>query len=207
MKKSFIKNLRGFTFIELLVSIAIIAIIAGGAYLSPGVAGSSVTINQGASEIKNAIEETINFAVGQDRDRVKHYILIIRTSGAGSVPYCNKDVANVNQLEVSQYMICSTKEKVANIETDSEYYNKQYSRVKGGNIPSGININVSSGLSNPIIINVRTFDSQLGFRGKYFDTNPTDTTLISEQSITLIKEGFAFPKVIRINPITNLVSD
>ncbi len=188
MKNHCNKNLKGFTFVELLISVAIIVIIVGGAYLSPGVAGSAVTVNQGAHEIKNAIEELRNFAVGQHRDREKHYILIIGESG--SVPYCGGNIIRENE-----YIICSTKNPDLSVEGD-------WKRVKGGNVPDNLELAGSLLYNNEFRINVRTFDGQIGFRKRYYDTNSDD---FYREPKTITVNDDQFTRTINIEPLHNIV--
>jgi prepilin-type N-terminal cleavage/methylation domain-containing protein len=194
MKKNLFLIKKGFTFIELLISIAIIAIIAGGAFLSPGISGDAVLVNQSAGEIKNAITELQDFGIGQDRDRIKHYVLIIKNS-SGSDFYCNQGIGDRNSLSQNQYMICSTTNPDAGVDLNSAY-----KRVKGANISSSVSLNLSDGLTgvSPIVINVRTYDGQMGFNRQYYET---DTT--SKGTIDFNKSNIH--KIIEIYPILNIV--
>lgn len=184
---------RGFTLIEVLVTVTIVVIIAGASVLSLGAVKKSSSSTVEADEFKRLIEELKSYSIGPHWPDVKHYVLIIQRSGSGT--YCNRGSSDTNQLGSSariQYMICSTDKS----DLATTNLNDDFDRVRAGHLENDITISAPG--DNPLIFNVRTFDSQLGYRKEYFDSGAT-----ADLTVTITKNEFS--KNIIIDPINGLV--
>lgn len=173
-------NRRAFTLIEMLVTAGIILVISTAAVMSFKPATGTTAVVNGAQEVKSLVEELKSFSVGPDRERAAHYILIIQSSGTGD--YCNNTLNSpVNSFK--QFIICSTTIKDitnANLDTD-------FNRVVAGHLETNVSV---SGPTNPIILNIRTYDSQMGYDRRYPDTglaNPSEDRTITVSTSNLNK--------------------
>ena len=186
---------KAFTLIEMLVTTGIILVISTTAVLGFKPATGTTAVVNGAQEIKSLVEELQSFAVGPERERATHYILIIQNSGTGN--YCNNSLDSTGIFK--QYMICATTLKDitnANLDTD-------FNRVIAGHLETNVGLNSSdiTAFNNAYIINARTYDSQLGFNLLYKDSTPPslDSGNITVSSGTLTKQ-------VNINALLNTVT-
>ncbi len=197
------QNRRAFTLIEMVVSVAIVAMLSVTAVVSLGPAQQSVSAKTGADEVKTLLEELRSYAVGPAQERAANYILIIRTTTGPAGHYCNAGLSsNPNHLTKNSYMFCYTNNKNITAATD---LNTGFSRVRGGSFQAQINLTDLTGLASPsagiLVFNARTYDTQLGYNRRYFDSGATGN---EEIQVTDIKNTFS--KRITVDPILNLIT-
>ncbi|MBM2820423.1 MAG: hypothetical protein HW405_183 [Candidatus Berkelbacteria bacterium] len=196
------KKHKSFTLIEMLVTIMIVVLITSVSVLSLGSAKSAETVSTQGDELKGLIDELKSYAAGNDRDRAGNYVLIIQTSGATGTDYCNQPAAaNRNSLIKNEYMICETQDKdISSYTLPGSLDNSNLNRVRAGSLNSDLTI-ASAGFDpanptssvNPIVINIRAYDGQVGYGLKYCDSSstycgptfPTITLTKSDQTQTL----------------------
>lgn len=190
---------KAFTLIEMVVSVAIVAMLSVVAVVSLGPAQQSVSARTGADEVKSLLDELRSYAVGPANERAANYVLIIRLASGPAVSYCNSS-GTTNQIGKNGYLICYTYNK--NISTAN--LNSDFSRVRGGIMQSQINISDVTGLatdSGSLVFNARTYDNQLGFNRRYFDNGAT-----SNEEIQVTDTKNTFSKKITVDPILNLIT-
>lgn len=189
---------KAFTLIEMVVSVAIVAMLSVVAVVSLGPAQQSVSARTGADEVKNLLDELRSYAVGPANERAANYILIIRLASGPPVSYCNATGTN-NRIGKNGYLVCYTYNK--NITAAD--LNSDFSRVRGGTFQSQINISDITGfatISGSLVFNARTYDNQLGYGRRYFDSGATGN---EEIQVTDTKNTFS--KRITVDPILNLI--
>lgn len=200
MKKAFVfAKRKSFTLIEMVVSVAIVAMLSVVAVVSLGPAQQSVSAKTGADEVKSLLDELRSYAVGPANERAANYVLIIRFSGSPPVSYCNATGTH-NQIGQNGYMICYSYNK--NISTAS--LNSDFSRVRGGTFQAQIRVSDVTGLANDsgsLVFNARTYDNQLGYNKQYFDSGAT-----ANEEIQVTDTKNTFSKKIMVDPILNLIS-
>lgn len=171
---------KAFTLVEMLVTIFILVIMLGVATVSISTGKGSSTVAAQAEEIIGLVDELKSFAYGPERERATHYVLIIETTSTTPVAYCNKGLSsNVNTLSKNQYMICATSDKDLNY--GFGVLNNGLSRVRAGSLSRDLNI-IQTGFTAgsspwppnaPIVINIRAYDGQTGYRLKYCELDPS----------------------------------
>ena len=179
------RSRRAFTLIEMLVTTGIIVIMTGVAVANLGPSTGAGNVSNASDEIKGLVDELKSYAAGPDRERAGNYVLIIQTNGGGD--YCNKNVGGTkNHLNKNQYMICQTILKdisLASLDND-------FNRVRAAGLNS--NLTISSTvftITNPIVINIRTYDGQTGYDLKYCDKDNvcgSPEIIVSQDTITKI---------------------
>lgn len=199
---------KAFTLIEMMVSVAIVAMLSIVAVVSLAPAQQSASAKTGADEVKTLLEELRSYSVGPAQERAANYILIIHLPSnppPGMLPYCNAGLTgNPNRLKNNalEYMICYTNKK----DISTANLNSDFSRVRGGHFEAQITLSDLSGYAksgNDLIFNARTYDHMLGYNKKYFDSGATTNEDIQ---ISDTQTPPQFTKKITIDPILSLIT-
>jgi len=169
---------KSFTLIEMLVTIGILVIILGVSTISLGVGQGSSNVSSQANEIIGLVDELKSFAYGPERERAAHYVLIIQRYDSEAT-YCNNGLSSdPNKLKKNMYMICARDDKNMPSPISVTALNTGFSRVRAGSLSPDLTITASGfgpggafPMGWPIVINIRTYDGQIGYRERYCDTN------------------------------------
>lgn len=197
-----------------MVSVMIVVLISTVAVISLNPARQSTTTSSAADEVKSAIEELRSYAVGPHRDRVTHYVLVIKKSGTDTESYCNGEGGSNRLNAANQYMICSTFLKdISGL--NAAMLNNDFSKVRSGSFSGTITLsdNIASipgptpfDDSHDIVLNARTYDYQLGYNGKYYDgVDPAHRVNTTTNPFITVTQG-NFSKKITIDPILGVIT-
>ncbi len=199
---------KGFTLIEMLVTVTLVAMLATVAVLTLSSTQLTSATKTGADEIKTLFEELRSYSVGPAQERATHYLLVISTrTDSTEDNVCNAQGGATNHIGKGEYMFCYTNKQFINTATTANL-NSDYYRIRSGTLDAKVNISGPAAVTvgSMLVFNARTYDYALGYKGNYANSDVAADRAIAEVSISVKDVENKYSKVIKVDPIVNKIT-